>query len=63
MKTYDVQCPICEALNQNLYLEETGGWMECEKCGRIIYTAFSVDLPQTSVLHARCTSEYLAAFH
>ena len=32
MKTYDVKCPICGTLNKNLYLEETDGWMECEKC-------------------------------
>jgi len=33
MKQYDVRCPICGALNKGLYLEETHGWMECEKCG------------------------------
>ena len=32
MKTYDVKCPICGHVNHNLYLEETDGWMECEKC-------------------------------
>jgi hypothetical protein len=32
MKTYDVTCPVCGCVNHNLYLEETNGWMECEKC-------------------------------
>lgn len=32
MKTYDVKCPICGAMNRQLYLEETDGWMECEHC-------------------------------
>lgn len=32
MKTYDVECPVCGHLNHNLYLDETDGWMECEKC-------------------------------
>ena len=32
MKTYDIECPICGAKNKNLYLDETNGWMECEKC-------------------------------
>ena len=33
MKTYDVSCPCCGHRNKDLYLEETEGWMECEKCG------------------------------
>ena len=33
MKTYDVICPVCGRINRGLYLEETEGWMECEKCG------------------------------
>ena len=32
MKQYDVTCPICGTVNKNLYLDETGGWMICEKC-------------------------------
>ncbi len=32
MKKYNVICPVCGAVNRNLYLEETGGWMECESC-------------------------------
>ena len=33
MRTYDVKCPCCGHKNRRLYLEETGGWLECEKCG------------------------------
>ena len=32
MRTYDKICPKCGHLNKKLYLEETNGWMECEKC-------------------------------
>ena len=35
MKSYDLRCPICGAVNRGLYLEETDGWMECEKCGTV----------------------------
>ena len=35
MKTYDVSCPCCGHRNKDLYLEETEGWMECEKCGEV----------------------------
>lgn len=34
MTAYDAKCPYCGHLNTNLYLEETGGWMECEMCGK-----------------------------
>lgn len=33
MSSYDIKCPVCGTVNHNLYLEETDGWMECEKCG------------------------------
>ena len=39
MKTYDVNCPCCGYRNKALYLEETEGWMECEKCGSITMDA------------------------
>jgi uncharacterized Zn finger protein len=35
MKSYDLRRPICGAVNRGLYLEETDGWMECEKCGNV----------------------------
>ena len=33
MQGYDVNCPKCKTINRHLYLEETDGWMICEKCG------------------------------
>mgnify|MGYP005804260767 FL=1 len=36
MKTYDVCCPACGTVNRDLYLEETEGWMECERCHQVI---------------------------
>ena len=35
MKSYDLRCPICGTVNRGLNLEETDGWMECEKCGNV----------------------------
>ncbi len=35
MRRSSCSCPICGALNRGLDLEETGGWMECEKCGTL----------------------------
>jgi uncharacterized Zn finger protein len=35
MKSYELRCPICGTVNRGLYLEETDGWMECEKCGNV----------------------------
>lgn len=32
MKYYDAVCPICGTKNHNLDLEDSNGWMECEKC-------------------------------
>ena len=45
MKSYDLCCPICGAVNRGLYLEETDGWMECEKCGNVIQSIVA-DLPE-----------------
>lgn len=39
MKTYAVRCPYCGTVNKHLYLEETGGWMECEHCRRAVKIA------------------------
>lgn len=33
MNQYDVICPICKTTNKGLFLDETDGWMICEKCG------------------------------
>ena len=32
MNGIDVKCPICGKVNKSLFLEETGGKYECEKC-------------------------------
>ena len=37
MGTADVKCPECGTMNYSLYLEETGGWMECENCGCTVH--------------------------
>ncbi len=36
MNATDVKCPICNAVNKSLDMEETDGWMECEKCGNVV---------------------------
>ena len=33
MKGMDVRCPACGTMNKSLFLEETGGTYECERCG------------------------------
>ena len=33
MRLKVIQCPICGHLNKNLDLEDSKGWMECERCG------------------------------
>ena len=35
MQKYNRKCPVCGHINHELYLEETNGYMECEKCGSI----------------------------
>ena len=35
MKKYNASCPCCGHRNNDLYLDETEGWMECEKCGEL----------------------------
>ena len=41
MEQYDVTCPICGTLNKGLFLDETGGWMECEHCHTMV-----MDVPE-----------------
>lgn len=43
MKTYDVNCPCCGHRNRDLYLEDTKGWMECERCGRVVQVTSSFE--------------------
>ena len=33
MKGTDVRCPECGTVNKSLFLEETEGHYECERCG------------------------------
>ncbi len=37
MKRYTVTCPSCGEDNYGLLLEETKGWMECERCGCVAW--------------------------
>lgn len=39
MKHYDVNCPVCGHRNLHLFLEETNGWMECERCKSLTQTS------------------------
>ncbi len=34
MKGTDVRCPACGMINKSLFLEETEGMYECERCGQ-----------------------------
>ena len=52
MKKYDVKCPFCGTVNKNLFLDETHGWMICEKCQRdsISYSYMMKGLTKIPVL-------------
>ena len=46
VRMFDRICPVCGCLNRELYLEETNGMMECERCGSISCVSFgNEDLP------------------
>ena len=36
MSAVNVEGPICGQMNESLDLEETDGWMECDKCGNAV---------------------------
>ena len=36
MNHYDVTCPFCGTINKSLFLDETDGRMECERCKRLV---------------------------
>ena len=44
MKVYSARCPDCGFMNRRLYLEETGGWFECEFCGALEYAGSGVEV-------------------
>ena len=64
MKTYDVRCPACGRINRNVYLEETGGWMECDRCRKV--TRNGERIPRTEMRTSRigfpsCTGTHSTA--
>ena len=59
MKRFDIKCPICGTLNRSLDLEETNGWMECEKCGNA--TQRIVEHPKVRIPVFRSYEEYLSS--
>lgn len=38
MSRENAKCPFCGTVNYNVNLEETKGWMECEKCKATVNT-------------------------
>lgn len=48
----NARCPVCGTVNYNLYLEETGGFMECECCKAVTCSEqdFEKLLPRIPVL-------------
>ena len=53
MKRYDKACPCCGHLNRGLYLEETGGMMECEHCGNTTVDLSFIRMIRIPVLEMR----------
>ena len=49
MRMFDRICPVCGCLNRELYLEETNGMMECERCGSISCVSFGNEDFQVSI--------------
>ena len=35
MRSYDARCIMCGTVNRGLFLDETNGLFECEKCSSI----------------------------
>ena len=53
MKRYDMTCPCCGHLNRGLYLEETGGMMECEYCRNTTMDGSFIRMIRIPVLEMR----------
>ena len=51
-KLFDGCCPFCGRRNTGLLLEETDGWMECERCHRDVHLCSRADLTKVPVLRA-----------
>ena len=39
-RTYTRICPVCGKVNRDMYLKETGGVYECERCRALIRTRY-----------------------
>ena len=37
MRSFDRVCPVCGQMNRGLYLDETDGFMECERCREVSF--------------------------
>ena len=37
MRSFDRVCPVCGQMNRGLYLDETNGFMECERCREVSF--------------------------
>lgn len=56
MKKYKAKCPICGTVNKNLYLDETGGWMECEHCENTTQFLEFVKIQKASCVKTECVA-------
>ena len=61
MESYDVTCPVCGCVNHSLYLEETDGWMECERCKSVTRTVAKDNLVSIPVVQFRSRALKMAA--
>ena len=66
MSNWHASCPYCGQRNENLYLDETDGLFECERCGLVTRIAKNTDtsrwaycheIPKEQYLHVRDTAE------
>lgn len=60
MKLYNVKCPICGTVNHNLYLEETDGWMECERCQHTVKVLPFAEEKKVPIFTPRQLANYFA---
>ena len=61
MKRCNMECPSCGHVNHNLYLEETDGWMECEKCRSITRSENFGEMIRLPIVKLKPYSECVAA--
>lgn len=53
MRKMHASCPVCGHMNKNLYLEDSGGWMECEKCRNISHHPIRLYMRQRPIVHPK----------